>query len=116
MDIYHGWFDLKDGVSDVEFSEKMAAYMGHLKREGSIESWRLTRRKLGFGVPGLGEFHIAIEGKDLAQLEAAFQRVGGRRDPTEGFHFGVNSLVSGARFALNRDFPDTFRYRGEERF
>lgn len=116
MDVYHGWCDLKPGVSDIEFAENMGKYMRHLEEEGLIEGWRLTRRKLGFGPAELGEFHIAIEVKDLRQLEAAFERVGGRREPTEGFHFGVNSLVHNARFALYRDFPDAFRHKGEERF
>ena len=90
--------------------------MGHLKDQGLIESWRLTRRKLGLGAPGLGEFHLMIEVKDLAQLEQAFEHVAGRRDPVEAFHFGVNSMAQNAVFALYRDFPDAFRHRGEERF
>ena len=39
-----------------------------------------------------------------------------RREPVEGFHFGVNSLVGNAAFALYRDFPNSFRHHGEERF
>jgi hypothetical protein len=31
-----------------------------------IETWRLTRRKLGLAPSALGEFHIVIETKDLA--------------------------------------------------
>jgi hypothetical protein len=116
LDIYHAWCDLKPDVSDTIFAENVAIYMGHLKEQGLIEAWRLTRRKLGLGAPGLGEFHIMIEVKDLAQLEQAFARVAGRRDPVEGFHFGVNSLARNAVFALYRDFPDAFRHRGEERF
>jgi hypothetical protein len=57
-----------------------------------------------------------IEVKDMAQLDAAFQLVAGRQEPTEGFHFGVNSLVEKAVFGLYRDFPDAFRHQGEERF
>ena len=83
-----------------------------LAREQAIEQFR----KLGLGAPGLGEFNIMIEVKDLAQLEQAFERVASRRDPVEGFHNGVNSLVQNAVFALYRDFPDAFRHRGEERF
>ncbi len=90
--------------------------MGRLKEQGLIESWRLTRRKLGFGVPGLGDFHLMIEVKDLTQLEQAFERVAGRREPVESVHFGVNSLARNAVFALYRDFPDPFRHRGEEQF
>jgi hypothetical protein len=116
MDIYHVFCDLKPGVKDLEFCENVAKYMGHLKEAGLVEGWRVMRRKLGFAIPELGEFHIAIEVKDLAQLEAAFHQVGSRREPTEGFHFGVNSLVRNARFTLYRDFPDAFRHKGEERF
>ena len=116
MNIYHAWCDLKPGISDTVFADKVAAYMGHLKEQELIEGWRLTRRKLGLGAPGLGEFHLMIEVKDLGQLEQAFERVAGRREPVEGFHFGVNSLVQNAVFALYRDFPDTFRHRGEEQF
>jgi hypothetical protein len=115
LDIYHAWCDLKSGVGDLEFSEKVGGYLGHLREQGLIEGWRLTRRKLGLGAPGLGEFHLMIEVKDLAQLETAFQRVAIRREPVEGFHFGVNSLVQNAVFALYRDFPDALRHHGDER-
>ena len=57
-----------------------------------------------------------IEVKDMAQLEQAFEHVAGRREPVESFHFGVNSLVQNAVFALYRDFPDAFRHHGEEQF
>jgi hypothetical protein len=116
VDVYHAWCDLKPGVSDVGFADQVTGYLRHLKEQGLIESWRLMRRKLGLGAPGLGEFHLMIEVKDLAQLEQAFERVAERREPTEGFHFGVNALVRNAVFALYRDFPDAFRHRGEERF
>ncbi len=116
MDLYHAWCDLKPGVRDTEFSDRVSAYMGHLKQQGLIASWRLTRRKLGLGAPGLGEFHLMIEIRDLAQLDAAFSHVATRDEPVEGFHFGVNSLVENARFALYRDFPDPMRVRGQERF
>lgn len=116
MDIYHAFCDLKPGVSDITFAENVAGYMGHLKQQGLIESWRLMRRKLGLAPPSMGEFHLMIEVKDLAQLERAFQRVAGRDEPVEGFHFGVNSLVQNATFALYRDFPDPLRQRGQERF
>ena len=116
MDIYQAWCDLKPGVRDSTFAEQLGAYMAHLRSEGLIESWRLSRRKLGLGPPGLGEFHIMIEVRDLAQLDAAFRRVASRTEPVEGFHFGVNSLVQNAVFALYRDFPDPFRKTGQELF
>jgi hypothetical protein len=116
MNLYHVWCDLKPGVGDVMFSEKVSAYLGHLKEQGLIEGFHLTRRKLGLGPQALGEFHLTIEVRDLAQLDSAFERVAGRREPVEGFHFGVNSLVTNATFALYRDFPDPVRHVGQEKF
>ena len=116
MDLYHIWCDLKPGVRDVTLVENAQAYLGRLKSEGLIESWRLTRRKLGLGAPGLGEFHIIIETTNLAQLEQAFQHVSSRAEPIEGAHHGLNSLVQNAVFALYRDFPDAHRKFGEEKF
>src|SRR5437763_5744943 len=89
MDIYHAWFDLKPGVSDIEFSQRLASYMDSLKASGQMQSWRLTRRKLGLAPASNGDFHLMMEFKDLAQLDAAFNRVGSRREPIESLHFGV---------------------------
>ena len=61
MDLYHIWCDLKPGVRDTAFSEAMSRYLDYLKAEKKIESWRLTRRKLGLGPAGIGEFHVTIE-------------------------------------------------------
>jgi hypothetical protein len=72
MNIYHAWCDLKPGVSDIAFSEGASKYLSHLHAKGLIESWRITRRKLGLGQPEIGEFHLMIEVKDLAQLDRAF--------------------------------------------
>lgn len=116
MDLYHIWCDLKPGVGDLQFAGKVADYMGHLKEQGLIEGWRLTRRKLGLAPSGLGEFHIIVETKDLAQLDLAFNRVASRREPVETVHHGVNSLVCNATFGLYRDFPDAVRHHGEEKF
>ena len=116
MDIYHVFCDLKPGVADLAFVDGLNAYLGHLRDRDLIASWRITRAKLGFGLRGMGDWHIMLEVRDLAQLEAAFQTVASRRDPVEGFHFGVNSLVQNPVFALYRDFPDAVRHRGEERF
>ena len=116
MDIYHVWCNLKPGTGDVAFCDRAATYLGQIRDEHLIHGFRITRRKLGFGPPQLGEFHIAIEIKDLVQLEAAFQYVARRAGPIEGLHHAVNSLVTDFTAALYRDFPDTVRKRGEERF
>jgi len=116
MDIYHIWCDLKEGVGDLEFVDAVQAYLGALEEDGVLEGYRITRRKLGFGVPGLGEFHLQLEFADLAQLDEAFSNVARRTDPVESFHFAVNSKVRNFTAALYRDFPDEERETGEERF
>ena len=116
MDIYHIWCNPKRGVSDVELVDRVAAYLGHLEEAGRIESFRITRRKLGLGPPSLGELHIMIETRDLAQLEEAFREVSSRSGPVEGLHAAVNQSVTDLVFALYRDFPDAHRRRGEEQF
>jgi hypothetical protein len=116
MNIYHVWCDLKPRVKDIAFSEKTSAYLDHLKANGLIEDWRLTRRKLGLGPSHFGEFHVMIFARDMAQLDQAFAHAASRKEPVEGLHFAVNSLVTNATFALYRDFPDDVRQRGEEKF
>ena len=106
MDVYHIWCDLKDGREDKAFAAAVAAYLDHHKAGGRITSWRLLRRKLGLGPEGMGEFHIMIETKDLAQLDNAFRAAATRSGEVEKLHAGVYSRVTNAKFGLARDFPD----------
>ena len=116
MDVYHIWFNLKDEVRDVEFTDAVQTYLGYLKEAGSIASYRITRRKLGLAPPNLPEWNITIDFQDMAQMEKAFGRVSSRAHPVEGFHQAVNSKVKDLFFALYRDFPDAGRVRGQEKF
>lgn len=116
MDIYHVWCDLKDGVRDTDFVAAAEDYLDHLREQGLIEGYRITRRKLGLGPDHLSEFHLMLETRDLAQLDRAFGVVARRREPEESKHHAVNSLVRNTTFALYRDFPDPQRETGEERF
>ena len=116
MDIYHVWFDPKPGIGDVELVERLHAYLGHLQSADKIAGYRITRRKLGLAPPGLSEFHVMIEVRDLAQLDAAFSHVASRAGVVEELHAAVNQWAQRASFALYRDFPDPVRQRGHERF
>lgn len=109
MNIYHIWCNLKDSHKDLEFVRNLDGYLGALKSAGKIAAFRLTRRKLGFGPPELGEFHIMIEATDLAQLEAAFETIAPRQGAIETAHAKVYSMVTDFRSALYRDFPDPQR-------
>lgn len=114
MDVYEISVDLQPGVSDLDFAAAVEAYLGSLADQDLIASWRLLRRKLGFGSGS--EFKVLIETRDLAQLDAAFRHVSARTQPVEGLHHGVNSLVTNFAAALYRDFPDPHRIHGEEQF
>lgn len=116
MDIYHTWCNLKPGVKDLEFVERARAYFDHLKAEGLLAGYRITRRKLGLSGAGLPEFHLMLEFEGLAQLDEVFARVAARSEPIESLHHGVNSRVTDATFALYRDFPDPVRETGQELF
>ena len=111
MDLYHIWCDLKPGESDLAFADNVTRYLGGLKASGLIQSFRLTRRKLGLGPDGLGDFHIIVETSDLAQLDAAFRKVATRAGEIETVHAAVYRAVQNLRFALYRDFPDPERVR-----
>jgi hypothetical protein len=116
VDIYHVWCELKPGVRDLEFASNLDAFLGRLREQGKIAGYRITRRKLGLGQPSLGDFHIMIETEDLAQLDAAFAEVATRAGEVEAQHFAVNSMAMNLRFALYRDFPDSVRKTGGEKF
>jgi uncharacterized protein DUF6614 len=109
MDYYLIWCNLKDTSRDLEFCEDVARYLGYLREQGKIEGFRITRRKLGFGPPEMGEFNITIEVRDLAQLEQAFQRVATRDGDVEPLHRAVFSAVKDLSLGLYRDFPDRVR-------
>ena len=72
--------------------------------------------ELALGAKHMNSLGFTHGGLYLTLIDAAFGHVAGRRDPVETYHFGVNSLVQNATFALYRDFPDPERHRGEERF
>lgn len=116
MDVYHIWFNLKDGVSDREFAEAARAYFNHLKEGGCLTAYRITRRKLGLGHPALPEWHITVDFENMSQMDRAFGHVATRADPVESFHQAVNSKVRDIFFALYRDFPDPQRVSGQEKF
>lgn len=109
MDRYLLWFDAADSRADLELAAAARAWIGSLRADGLIEDGVLTRRKLGFGPPELGEFCVELRVRDLAQLEAAFAAVAARSGAREELHRGLYARVRNLRTALYRDFPDPQR-------
>jgi hypothetical protein len=102
MDYYHAWFNIKNTAKDLEFSDRVDEFLGHLKEKGMIEGYRLARRKLGFGPPDLGEFHLVIETKNLAQLDDAFLHAATRASDVEPLHAAVYSMIESVKFVRRR--------------
>lgn len=112
MNCYAIWVDLAPGVGDLEFSQALAAYLGHLQSLGLIEGSRIMRRKLGFSPPDLGDWFIQIETRDLAQLDTAFNKAAARQGESERLHSEVFRRVRNFKSGLYRDFPDEVRKGG----
>ncbi|NOT02038.1 MAG: hypothetical protein HOP29_15600 [Phycisphaerales bacterium] len=111
MNHYLVFCNLKDTHRDLEFADAIHAYLGRLKNGGLISGFSLTRRKLGFGVPTLGEFQITILTETLAGLDQAFETVAARTGELERLHANVYSRVKDVATILMRDFPDPQRVR-----
>ncbi|TWT45970.1 hypothetical protein RAS1_24060 [Phycisphaerae bacterium RAS1] len=109
MDYYHVWFNLKDTHKDIEFADRLHAFLGHLRQEAKIAGYRLTRRKLGFGPSELGEFHVIVDVQNLTQLDGAFGLAATRSGRVQELHAHVYEMVTDFRSALYRDFPDPQR-------
>jgi len=107
-DIYHIWADKKKGISDLDFANNMRKFLQHLVNEGKMNSFRITRCKLGFrSIQDLPEWHMMMEFDNMAQLEKAFKRVVPRKGELEKEHISFNKFVeNNIQHALYRDCPD----------
>ena len=109
MDIYHIWADKEGDISDTEFVNNMRAFLEHLKSEGKMESYRITRCKMGFRSLDIPEWHIMMEFKNMAQMDSAFERVAPLEGELETKHRSFNHFVAdNIQHALYRDWPDSF--------
>ena len=110
MDIYHIWCDKTEGISDVAWAGNMRSFLQHLVDEGKMESFRITRCKMGFrSIADMPEWHIMMEFRNMAQMDAAFTRVAPKEGELEQKHQSFNQFVSGnIQHALFRDWPDEF--------
>lgn len=108
MDIYHIWANKEGDISDSEWVANMRGFLQHLVDEGRMESFRITRCKMGFrSIQDLPEWHIMMEFKNMAQLDDAFKRVVPREGELEKKHVSFNEFVADdIQHALYRDWPD----------
>jgi hypothetical protein len=107
-DIYHIWANKKEGITDVAFANGMRGFLKQLQDEGKMNSFRITRCKLGFrSIQDLPEWHIMMEFDNMAQLDEAFTRVVPQKGELEKKHISFNKYVEDdIQHALYRDWPD----------
>ncbi len=107
-DIYHIWADHKEGVDAYDFANKMQKFLDGLVKMGKMNSFRVTRCKLGFrSIQDLPEWHMMMEFDNMAQLDKAFDRVVPRKGELEKEHISFNKFVEdNIQHALYRDWPD----------
>jgi hypothetical protein len=106
MDLYEIWVDLAPGEKDRELVTAIQGWLDYHIANNTIERYRISRRKFGFGFAPLGEFHITIECKSLAQLDEAFSLAATRAGEAERLHVEVYRRVTNYHSALYRDYPD----------
>ena len=76
MDIYTIWADKEGDISDLDWVNGMKSFFDHLKSEGKLEDYRITRCKMGFrSIANMPEWMILMEFKDMGQMDLAFKRV-----------------------------------------
>lgn len=109
MNLYHCSIDLRNDAKAVAFALAIETWMEHLKASGSIQSWRLCRRKLGFGAPRARDFLLEVEVRDLAQLDEAFRFTGCGEENVDRLYTTVHQMVGEVDVALYRPFPDPER-------
>jgi len=106
MDIYTIWADKEGDISDLEWVNNMKKFFDHLVSERRMESYRITRCKMGFrSIADMPEWMILMEFTDMAQLDSAFERVAPLEGELEEKHQGFNQFVAGnIQHALFRDW------------
>jgi len=109
MNLYHCSIDLKNDAKAVAFAVAVEGWMDHLKQHDVIRSWRLCRRKLGFGAPRARDFLLEVEVENLTQLDEAFRFTASSDDQVEHLYTVVHQMVGDVDIALYRPFPDPER-------
>jgi hypothetical protein len=107
-DLYTIWADKEGDISDLEWVTNMKSFFDHLVAEDRMETYRITRCKMGFrSISNLPEWMILMEFRDMAQMDSAFKRVAPLEGELEDKHKSFNQFVSSnIEHALFRDWPD----------
>ena len=108
MDVYTIYADHTEDTDAHTFAKLMDKFLSKMVDMGKMESYRITRMKLGFRSMDLPEFRIDMEFKNMQQLDDAMTGVIRNESNIELEHVGFNHLVDveTIQHFLYRDFPD----------
>jgi len=109
LDIYTIWANKAGDISDSDWVTNMKSFFDHLVSEGKMETYRITRCKMGFrSIADMPEWMILMEFQNMAQMDSAFERVAPLEGELETKHRSFNQFVaSDIQHALFRDWPDS---------
>ena len=108
MDIYTIYADHTLDTNAKNFARRMKKFLDKMVDLGRIESYRLSRMKLGFRSMNMPEFRIDMHFQNMQQLDDAMSSVISNEENIEDEHVGFNHLVdvNTIQHFLYRDYPD----------
>ena len=109
MDVYTIYADHTEKTNAHEFARLMRKFLDKMQDMDRIQSYRITRMKLGFRSMDLPEFRIDMEFKNMQQLDDAMKITIQNKD-VDKVHVGFNQYVNvdTIQHFLYRDYPDKF--------
>lgn len=107
MNIYTIYADHKYNITAQDFVNKMRLFLDKLVEHGKMDTYRITRMKLGFRSMDLPEFRIDMEFENMQQLDDAMTITIADKD-VDKVHVGFNQYVDvdTIQHFLYRDYPD----------
>ena len=107
MDVYTIYADHHKDINAIEFCRLMRKFLDKMQDMDRIESYRITRMKLGFRSMDLPEFRIDMEFENMQQLDDAMKITINDKD-VDKVHVGFNQYVNvdTIQHFLYRDYPD----------
>lgn len=105
MNIYTIYADIREGVKPHDFITNMKSFLDNLP---TLETYRITRCKLGFRSMDIPEWRIDMEFHTMQDLDDAMTHVVQDVDNIEQKHVSFNSMVDceTIQHFLYRDWPD----------
>ena len=105
--IYTIYADHKENITAHDFVAKMRLFLDKLIEHKKMNTYRITRMKLGFRSMDLPEFRIDMEFENMQELDDAMTVTIADKD-VDRVHVGFNQYVDveTIQHFLYRDYPD----------